>query len=673
MVRFSKKNKSIESEEVINYESQETSIDSEQMGDHQVENNVINSDEVVVNNYSVDNNLLDSSAVIANDKHKNIFTKNIFTKNIFKMISYYSFPLKRNIFFWVLSILLLISQPLTMIILYSLNLDLLDYSFILNISPLIIGLVWLLFLITKLFLENKLNGIDVIMLSKPISKYETFFSRMSVIFIALFSIMIAQFFISSILVFSFNYDIKWITYLLVNNIIITPFISLGISSILILLAIMSKPLWFGLLSFLGFSLLGIAPIATRLINQNNLETNLIFNNDNYHSFSKISIINGEENKTFLVDEINIESQIGVDKDILKTLNNLPFYEYLVPGELILSMSSSLLNDLGFSNNNEIRSNYSLLKNNFVDTSFANLNVENSVLVSIRPEDISPFELTSVEYEDLLLENIKRIVNDNNFINLADEKLVDFLLEKLQNLIDWSTGTLTNSEFQTVRALLGIDLGFTQLFYYFNDKEILEKKTPNLLDKIANEINPALANLLTFLWNDNSSKMNVYDLDSFGDISLIFPSAKIVSQSAPPHSSDVQFIKNDLVRFSGTAVSYLNINKQYTPTTLLDLQKIDPSIVDKTSWDQFIDNSSITLGNLVYLYKFLISNNLNNIYQVNFRPNSDDLFKYSYFIDIQQTTHLDNIYLPILANIFVVIGTNMLAIYMFRNKNYKNTN
>ncbi|MGL5733149.1 MAG: hypothetical protein ACRCXE_03695 [Metamycoplasmataceae bacterium] len=617
--------------------------------------------------FNKDNKQNDSVTVATYNKYKKAFRN-----NLFKMIGYYSFPLKKNIFFWALSISLLISQPLTMIILFSLNLDLLDYSFILNISPLIAGLAWLLFLITKLFLENKLNGIDVIMLSKPISKYETFLSRMIVIFIALFSIMAAQFLLSSILVFSFSYDIKWVTYLLVNNIVITPLISLGTSSILILLAIMTKPLWFGLLSFLGFSLVGIAPITTRLIDKNNFDTNIVYNNDNYHSFSKLSIINEDEYKTFLVDEINVESQIGVDNDILKTLNNIPFYEYLVPGELMLSMSSSLLNDLDFSNKDEIKSNYSLLKNSFVDTSFANLNVENSVLVSIRPEDISPFELTSIEYEDLLLENIEIIANDNNFINLKDERLVNFLLDKLQNSIDWSTGTLTNSEFQTIRALLGIDLRFTQLFYYFNDKDILGQKTPNLLDKISKEINPSLVNLLTFLWNDNSSKMNVYDLNSFGDISLLFPSAKIISQVAPPNSMDIQFIKNDLVRFSGTAISYLNINKQYIPTTIAALQEIDKSIVDKVSWDKYIDNSSITLENLVKLYNELYKN-LTNIYQVNFRPNSDDLFKYSYFIHIKQTTYLDNIYLPILANIFVVIGTNMLAIYMFRNKNYKNIN
>lgn len=600
---------------------------------------------------------------------KEIFHKigKIFENNSLQIMSFYFSLIKQNIFFWIISFIFLISQPLTMLILFLLNFDLVNNSFIFNIAPLFVGLIWLLFLITKLFLENKLNGIDVIMLSKPISKYETYFSRIGIVFGSLFLIMLFQFIVTSILVFSFGYEAQWVIYLLVNNLLITPFLSSAVASILILLAILFKPLWFGLASFLVVLLIGVAPITSRLVQKNDFDTTIVYDNNNYNSFSKLSIIDDNKNQTFLVDQINPESQLNVDKNVVGSLNNAPFYEYLIPGELMMSLSSSLLSDLNI-NDREIKGNYSLLKNSFIDVELANLNLQNSVLVSLRPDDISPFELNAIEYENLLLDNIKTIVNSNDFINLNDEKIVDFIYDKLTSSLNWQE-TFTNDELFTIRALLGIDIKFSQLFYYFNDHQLLSQKTPNILKEIELQINPALSKLMAYLWSDNSSQINVYDLKTFGDVYTIFPNAKSEILTNQPNINDVLFIKNHLVRFQGSAISYLDINKQYIPTNLATLQKIDPSIIDKASWDSFIDNSAITLQNLKNL-STLLNANLQNIFQTRFRPNANSLFKYSHFLEIKTTSYLDQVYLPIITIIFIVIGTNILAIYMFKNKNYK---
>ncbi|MGL5520184.1 MAG: hypothetical protein ACRDBR_01990, partial [Metamycoplasmataceae bacterium] len=592
------------------------------------------------------------------------------TKKIFKITAFYFTLLKKNIFFWILSTLLLLSQPITMAVLFLINFDLLNYSFVFNIAPLIFVLIWLLFLVNKLFLENKLNGIDIIMLSKPVSKYETYFYRIIIIFSFLFLIMFTQFILTSILIFSFQYDIKWITYVLINNLFITPFISSSVSAILILLAIIFKSLWFGLLSFLMILSIGAVPIVQRVVDKNDVNKILTYNDNNYNSFSKLTIINNEKNETFLVDQINVESQINVDKNIMATLNSNLFYNNLIPGELVLSMSSSLLDNLNFKPL-QVEGNYSLLKNKFIDTQLANLDMKNNILLSIRPNDISPFELNSVEYENLLLDNIKKITNDKiNFINLNDEKLVNFLFEKLQKLLNWSTASLSQSEFMTIKALLGINVEFSQLFYYFNNKEILSQKTPNLLKRIDLELNPSLTKLLSFLWENNNSQINVFDLKTFGDVSELFPNAKIKSLTSLPNINDINFIKNDLIRFSGTTIHYLDNNKQYVPTTLLEMQKINPSIVDKLTWDTFVDNSSVTLQKALELF-ILLNNNYTNIFQMQFQNNEQSLFKYSHFIKVNTTTYLDNISLSIISVVFITIGTNILAIYLFKNKNYKN--
>ncbi|MGL5521796.1 MAG: hypothetical protein ACRDAW_00810 [Metamycoplasmataceae bacterium] len=603
-------------------------------------------------------------------KNKN-YKKTIDNQKSFKIISFYFFLFKNNIFFWILSVLLLVSQPLTMIILYYLNLNLVNYSFVFNISPLIIGLIWLLFLVNKLFLENKLNGIDVIMLSKPISKYQTLFYRIIIIFSFTFVIMFAQFILTSILVSAFQYDTNWISYVLVNNLFITPFIFSLVSAILILLAIIFKSLWFGLLSFLLILAIGAAPVIQRIIGKNDINQTLTYNDKNYNSFSKLTIINGEKNKTFLVDQINVESQINVNKDVMRTLNDNPFYNNLIPGEIILSLSSSLLNDLNL-NNHQIEGNYSLLKNEFIDTQLANLDMKNNILLSIRPNDISPFELNSVEYENLLLDNIKKIANDSiNFINLKDEKLVNLLFGKIQNSLNWSTASLSQIELLTIKALLGINVEFSQLFYYFNNREILNQKTPNILKRIDLELNPSLGKLLSFLWENNNSKINVFDLKTFGDVSEFFPNAKIKSLTSPTNINDINFIKNDLIRFSGTAIHYLDNNKQYIPTSLLALNKIDPTIVDKLTWDKVVDNYSVTLENTIKLFNLLNTNLNNNIFPVQFQDNEESLFKYSHFIEVKTTTYLDNVSLSIMTTIFITAGANILSIYLFKNKNYKN--
>ena len=596
--------------------------------------------------------------------------KNPFNPQFYSIVKFNLFLLKKSISFWILTFLLLFSQPITLITFFIIDLDLLNFSFIFSIVSIIVSLIWLIFLINKLFSENKTNSIDVIMFSKPISKYGLFFSRMIIIFSFLVMIMFAQFLISSIFVLSFSYDAQWIIYLLISNLLITPIIFSILAALLVLLAIVLKPLWFGVSSFLVVLLVGFAPILSRTLQNNNFDNTILYNNDNYNSFSKLTIVDQDHNKTFLVDEINHESQNKIDENILETLNNTPFYQSLIPGEILLSMNSSLLNDLNFQNN-KIDSNYSLMKNQFIDISMNNINLVNKYLFSTRPEDFSPLEMNNVAYQNLLIDNITKIANpETKFINLNDEKIIDLLYNKLSNSIDWKSNSLSESEFLTIRALLGIDINFSQLFYYFNNQDLLAIKTPDIMKQIELLFNPSLVKLLSFLWTSDIAQMNVFEFGSFGDINLLYPSAKSKNLVDLPDAKDVAFIKNDLIRFSGTAIHYLDLNKQYVPTTIEKLKEISPSIIDQKTWNDFVDASTFTLDKAIELNAKL-NTSLTNIFQMNFRENSSSIAKYSYFTEMQNTTYLNNIYLPILSIIFVTVGLNILTIYIFKKKNYKN--
>ncbi len=608
--------------------------------------------------------MLKSKAKLANK------VKNPFNPQFYSIVKFNLFLLKKSISFWILTFLLLFSQPITLIAFFIIDLDLLNFSFIFSIVSVIISLIWLIFLINKLFSENKTNSIDVIMFSKPISKYGLFFSRMIIIFSFLVMIMFAQFLISSIFVLSFSYDAQWIIYLLISNLFITPIIFSILAALLVLLAIVLKPLWFGVSSFLVVLLVGFAPVLSRTLQNNNFDNTILYNNDNYNSFSKLTIVDQDHNQTFLVDEINHESQHKIDTNILQTLNNTPFYQSLIPGELLLSMNSSLLNDLNFQNS-KIDSNYSLIKTQFIDISMHNINFANKYLFSTRPEDISPLDMNNVEYQNLLIDNITKIVNQGTqFINLNDEKIIDLLYNKLSNSIDWKSNSLSESEFLTIRALLGIDINFSQLFYYFNNQDLLAIKAPDIMTQIELLFNPSLVKLLSFLWTSDIAQMNVFDLGSFGDINLLYPSAKSKNLVDLPDAKDVAFIKNDLIRFSGTAIHYLDLNKQYVSTTIEKLKEISPSIIDKKTWNDFVDASTFTLDKAIELNAKL-NTSLTNIFKMNFRENSSSIAKYSYFMEMKNTTYLNNIYLPILSIIFVTVGLNILTIYIFKKKNYKN--
>ncbi len=596
--------------------------------------------------------------------------KNPFNPQFSSIVKFNLFLLKKSISFWILSFLLLFSQPITLVCFFALNLDLLEFSFIFSIVSLIVSMIWLIFLINKLFSENKTNSIDVIMFSKPISKYGLFFSRMIIVFGFLIVVMFAQFLLSSIFVLSFSYDAQWIIYLLISNLLISPFVLSGIAALLVLFAVAFKPLWFGMASMFAVLLVGIAPIFSRTLQNNNFDNTILYNNDNYNSFSKLTIIDQEGNKTYLVDEINPQSQNKVDKNVLSTLNNVPFYQNLMPGELVLSLNSSLINNFNF-HNNEIKSNFSLVKNEFIDVPTTEINPENNYLFSTRPEDISPLNISSVEYENLLLENINSIVNEStDFLNLNDEKMIDLLYNKVSNSIDWKSAFLSETESLTIRALLGIDIQFSQLFYYFNNQDILASKAPNIIQQIELQFNPTLAKLLSFLWTGDTAQMNVFELNTFEDINLVYPSAKSRSSIDLPDAKDISFIKNDLVRFSGTSIHYLNLNRQYLPTDITALQGISPSITDQNSWNAFVDASTVTLGHAIQ-FNSTLNEALPNIFQTNFRENSNSIAKYSYFMEIKNTTYLNNVYLPIMSIIFVTIGLNILTIYIFKKKNYKN--
>lgn len=321
-------------------------------------------------------------------------------------------------------------------------------------------------------------------------------------------------------------------------------------------------------------------------------------------------------------------------------------------------------------NNRINSKNSLIKNQYSIINFANHNNVFENVLSQRVDDINPLLLNNIEYETLLFNNIKEIIqNKENYINLNDKLLVDNLLQNLKNNLIW-TNNLNSKEQNILKALLGIDTKFNQLFYYWRDFYWLNQKTPNLKTKIEQEINKNLINLFDFLWRSDIVRNNIYSQKIFGNINEIYPTAKKVDLESLPTNYDLDFIKKDLVRFNGNKILYLDNNKNYLSTDINVIQQLDSSIIDKDSWVNYL---STNIGTINDAQKILnkLTNYMPNIYKIDFSSNKLDIYKYSYYFDVKTDPYLSNLQIYVTTLIFLILGINYLSIKVFKTKNYKN--
>ena len=460
----------------------------------------------------------------------------------------------------------------------------------------------------------------------------------------------------------------------VSNIFINPFINLFYISLFIFIAIFFKRIGFAIASIL-IVFLWIIPIFTRSlsINQNKLE----FNPQNSNSFAQLTVTKNNAVETYIVDKIN-PIYVNSNKDEIQVINSSPIYSYFIPGEIFVSFDALLMKNIFNINdyeNHQIDKNHSLLKNLYQNYNFSNYNNQYTNFLILRLEDINPLFLDNTEYEDLLMSNINNIIttNDNNYIDISNQLLVQQLLENLQSNTSMNWNQLDKKEINTLSCLLGINPAYNQLFYYQRDYSWLSQKTPNLLSKIENQINSSLANLLQYLWTSENTQNNINNTYGnanpvFDDINNIYPSVKDLDETKAPSSSDIDFIKNSLIRFQNQSIGYLTINGTYQ--NISSLTNIDPSIVDKASWDNYVDQNTFSIYNArTFLNK--LSNSLPNLFAMSFSPNNANLNQYSYYFSIEDNTYLSHSDIYITALVFIFIGSYVIAMNKFKNNNYKN--
>lgn len=607
-------------------------------------------------------------------KSRNVVNENLKNKWFVKTFIFSWNLIKNNIYVWSLVGLLIISQSLILLILHLTNTNLINNSLYISLLPQIVLILLNIVLINRLFSESKYNSLDWTLISLPIGKARIFVARFILIFAIGFLALFAQFILNFIICLSTQINTKWILFFFVSNIFINSFINLFYISLFIFIAIFFKRIGFAIASIL-IVFLWIIPIFTRSlsINQNKLE----FNPQNSNSFAQLTVTKNNAIETYIVDKIN-PIYVNSNKDEIQAINSSPIYSYFIPGEIFVSFDALLMKNIFNINdyeNHQIDKNHSLLKNLYQNYNFSNYNNQYTNFLILRPEDINPLFLDNTEYEDLLMSNINNIIttNDNNYIDISDQLLVQQLLENLQSNTSMNWNQLDKKEINTLSCLLGINPVYNQLFYYQRDYSWLSQKTPNLLSKIEMQINPSLANLLQYLWTSENTQNNINNTYGnanpvFDDIKNIYPSVKDLDETKAPSSSDIDFIKNSLIRFQNQSIGYLTINGTYQ--NISSLTNIDPSIVDKASWDNYVDQNTFSIYNArTFLNK--LSNSLPNLFAMSFSPNNTNLNQYSYYFSIEDNTYLSHSDIYITALVFIFIGSYVIAMNKFKNNNYKN--
>ena len=607
-------------------------------------------------------------------KSRNVINENLKNKWFVKTFIFSWNLIKNNIYVWSLVGLLIISQSLILLILHLTNTNLINNSLYISLLPQIVLILLNIVLINRLFSESKYNSLDWTLISLPIGKAKIFVARFILIFAIGFLALFAQFILNFIICLSTQINTKWILFFFVSNIFINSFINLFYISLFIFVAIFFKRIGFAIASIL-IVFLWIIPIFTRSlsINQNKLE----FNPQNSNSFAQLTVTKNNAVETYIVDKIN-PIYVNSNKDEIQAINSSPIYSYFIPGEIFVSFDALLMKNIFNINdyeNHQIDKNHSLLKNLYQNYNFSNYNNQYTNFLILRPEDINPLFLDNTEYEDLLMSNINNIIttNDNNYIDISNQLLVQQLLENLQSNTSMNWNQLDKKEINTLSCLLGINPVYNQLFYYQRDYSWLSQKTPNLLSKIEMQINSSLANLLQYLWTSENTQNNINNTYGnanpvFDDINNIYPSVKDLDETKAPSSSDIDFIKNSLIRFRNQAIGYLTINGTYQ--NISSLTNIDPSIVDKASWDNYVDQNTFSIYNArTFLNK--LSNSLPNLFAMSFSPNNANLNQYSYYFSIEDNTYLSHSDIYITALVFIFIGSYVIAMNKFKNNNYKN--
>lgn len=327
---------------------------------------------------------------------------------------------------------------------------------------------------------------------------------------------------------------------------------------------------------------------------------------------------------------NATSTNNSNLDINNNINNYSKYSALMPGNLTMGFASevfaSIINSDKNLIDNTILYNYKLYQGSLAKlitfnqrnlSSFFNNNY-NYTLTNIFDKNV--FDSLTLVLDNNVLKSLDDL-NKNPIYSriINDGAHIESIMRNSFSSKKWNLELLEPDEYDLISELLGTTNSiFFNLWYYHN---AFLGNIGNIFEMIQAKYNLEFSNLLKYLWTSYDTYYNlVLFSQSLNGTSKVVQLNNALAQNNPisnvllselkPFSSDIDFMKNDLVKVTDPnniqllCGSQNQFNYQTIPLTTFN-ERMQLNIATQQDWNKYIDNNSLTSVGLYKVYNDLI--------------------------------------------------------------------
>lgn len=603
-------------------------------------------------------------------------------KKLSGLQNYYLNLLMKSKSFFIIFSLSLFFPLIVLLILYFTNNNLLESSYLYAISLLLVCFINIVVIAMQLFANPIIDSSDILLISKSIKRKTLYFTK-TIISVLLLLIV---FFIQSILSIIFTSIVYlnpleilayWLMTLFGQSIVamlLLPIIFLFNFSFSKVVAISSE------ISFV--IIIAATSFLTHFVLPNsNLNNQLIYNNNYKMAYAQLIGLNqnGHQIDQQLVVKQNLSSSlINANTDYQTNLNNVSIVNNFMLGEWLMAPFQAMYMSVNYDHNFPLIAKGAIEKYKFGLVRFYNSAIESIIdiekqkinYIPIRVQDTSIFNLNASDLINLLVQDIKKIVNTPaDIINFQNDKQVNNFIAKLKNLnIVWDQN-FSPIEIRTISTLVGLNGEHPSLYYAFKYKDLLQSKLNGFYTLIANDVSLLISDIYQELFNNPLAYSAIlYNVNTQNFIDDQYPDVEVIDDSMFPSQLDLDYFKNVLVTWDTNQPSLLLKDKT---RRIIDLANIsflgsNYTITNKQEWSEFIDKNALSLQNLKEIYN-LLKNKLpvdqqNNMAIINYSPNFVDLNQYSYVTRIKQQSWIDNAFIYM---IFIIIASWVMFAFSYQ--------
>ncbi len=550
-----------------------------------------------------------------------------------------------------------------------------SYSYIYFIVIFSLELIILFIFNLTIFGKNRQNGLDIGLESKSFSLFRVYSLRLFVILIYILIINLVNSITSGIMTSVFlNNGLFFLIYFL------AIFFGLSLVSVFIgfiLFFIFAKTQYItSIISslILLFSILFTSLISHTILINTNKNNYLKFDTSSENSASLLTTINNDysNKKNYLF----IKENIGTNKFDLPTPNigiNFMFGEWIMqPMQAPFAWINNSSLDSYYNLNNSLDSNYkfSMTLNKVSNRYSVNYNniFESENVFVYDPSLDNPLNYSSFDAPKAIANVISNKIISVKEFGLSDPTNITALKEKLDSSNSYE-GHFSEQEILLLRLLFGINQDTRILYYLYKDYDFYKNYMISFEETLKNITSKEFSDFYVSILNDTLiyKRMFEYQNDIITNTELLALTSgnEILSESYKPKNKDINFFKNKFISFlnNNTTIGILKSDSSYATISVdsfnQQLNSTSP-IQNKEQWDTYVDQNSLSLKNLMDLYKVLFAFTDNTgqqipIYSYKFTPNIIELRNlYTYAIDIKKSTWIQYEYLFIIALIISIL-------------------